>query len=325
MGVLKRGASEWNDWRREHPDLRPDLQGADLRGADLREAELGDADLTGALLGGADLRGADLRGAELRGARLEDARLQNAHLESADLSRVAAIRHLSLSGAWFDRTRLRREQLDEAVAEEPQGEYDEARQVYLGLKQNFDGLGDYDAASWAYVRERRMERAMHAPWRIRRYFRHVRDIERDIRRARRAPGGLHYLRLGRSRLRLWSFYGAHTVTWLADWLVDAVCMFGESVSRVLLTLVLVFSLFALGYGLTGGIVRECAVVGCEPIPTYQLGDVALFSLGAMTTMEPLGLNPANELVQTAARLEALLAIALTGLLGFVLGNRIRRS
>jgi Pentapeptide repeats (8 copies) len=290
LEVLKRGASEWNAWRRERPDLRPDLRGADLEGADL----------TGA-------------------------RLQNARLEAADLSRAVAIRHISLTGAWFDRTRLRREQLDEAVAEELEGEFDEARQVYLGLKQNFDGLGDYDAASWAYVRERRMERAMHAPWRVRRYFRRVRDIEWEIRRARHAPGGRHYLRRGRSLLRLWSVYGAHTATWLADWLIDAVCMFGESFSRVLLTLVLLFSLFALGYGLTGGVVRECAVVGCEPNPTYQLGDVALFSLGAMTTMEPAGLSPANGLVQVAARLEALLAIALTGLLGFVLGNRIRRS
>ena len=121
------------------------------------------------------------------------------------------------------------------------------------------------------------------------------------------------------------FFGGHTATWLADWLVDAVCRFGESGWRVAATLVLQFALFALGYGLTGSVVRECVSVGCDPVVTSHLGDWALFSLGAMTTMEPEGLQPANEVVQVAARREALLAIALTGLLGFALGSRIRRS
>jgi hypothetical protein len=110
-------------------------------------------------------------------------------------------------------------------------------------------------------------------------------------------------------------------------------MFGESISRVLLTLVLLFALFAVAYGVTGGIIRDCTPVGadttdlsaCRPGLTRDPGDLALFSLGAMTTMEPEGLKPANDVVQVAARLEALFAIALTGLLGFVLGNRIRRS
>src|SRR3954453_18459775 len=40
VALLKQGGNAWNAWRRQNPDLRPDLRGADLRGADLSEAKL---------------------------------------------------------------------------------------------------------------------------------------------------------------------------------------------------------------------------------------------------------------------------------------------
>ena len=67
---LRQGVDAWNAWRRENPDLEPDLRGGALRGRDLSEADLA----------GADLRDADLRGTTLRGARLVRARLDGANL-----------------------------------------------------------------------------------------------------------------------------------------------------------------------------------------------------------------------------------------------------
>jgi hypothetical protein len=53
--------------------------------------------------------------------------------------------------------------------------------------------------------------------------------------------------------------------------------------------------------------------------------IAIFSLYAMTTSGmPFGMEPRNAFVQLMAGVESLLAVALTGLLGFVAGNRIRR-
>ena len=78
VAVLRFDIDEWNQWRSEHPDLRPDLVGADLRDAnlmlaDLSRAILRNADLTMANLKGADLRGADLRTAEdLTGEQLDE-------------------------------------------------------------------------------------------------------------------------------------------------------------------------------------------------------------------------------------------------------------
>jgi uncharacterized protein YjbI with pentapeptide repeats len=59
--LLKRGVQEWDQWRIEHPRLRPDLSGADLRAADLSDADLHGVNLSGATLIGANLSQANLR------------------------------------------------------------------------------------------------------------------------------------------------------------------------------------------------------------------------------------------------------------------------
>jgi hypothetical protein len=102
VAILKQGVKAWNAWRRENPDIRPDLSNADLRGADLSganlaranlreaflfKANLGSADLVEAnLRDHADLSGADLARANLREAFLFKANLSGADLSGADLS-----------------------------------------------------------------------------------------------------------------------------------------------------------------------------------------------------------------------------------------------
>ena len=87
----------------------------------------------------------------------------------------------------------------------------------------------------------------------------------------------------------------------------------------------VFASFVLLYWATRAVVREVpgpnGIVDLEP--TRSLMDILIFSAGAFTTMDATGVRPLAPWVQLAATVEALLGI--TGLLGFVLGNRIRRS
>jgi uncharacterized protein YjbI with pentapeptide repeats len=104
VAILKKGVAAWNEWRRENPDIRPDLSEADLSEADLSEADLVGANLSGAKLAelvGADLSEADLSEADLVGANLSGAKLAGANFRGANLSGV------NLSGAdlseadWF--------------------------------------------------------------------------------------------------------------------------------------------------------------------------------------------------------------------------------
>jgi uncharacterized protein YjbI with pentapeptide repeats len=57
QSILRQVGKIWNDWREEHPEIKPDLSEADLVGANL----------AGGYFRGADLRGANLKATDLRG------------------------------------------------------------------------------------------------------------------------------------------------------------------------------------------------------------------------------------------------------------------
>jgi len=145
-------SAPWWDADLQRADLLyADLQGANLLYADLRGAMLEYANLQGASLVEANFEGADLRLANLQRADLLDAKFQGANLaesrrDGVDLS-TCDLTHISISGAWLDRTRLWRwEQLGGAIGEELEAEdrkleardrawrYGEAKRGYLALK-----------------------------------------------------------------------------------------------------------------------------------------------------------------------------------------------
>jgi uncharacterized protein YjbI with pentapeptide repeats len=131
--LLKQGVANWNAWRNENPDIRPDLSHADLSGTDLFRAELSlanlfQADLSGAnlveahlsraLLGSANLTGADLSHAifdvaDLFRADLSGANLTRALLAGADLT-FAHLTGAKLMGAHLDRVDLTKADLTRA-------------------------------------------------------------------------------------------------------------------------------------------------------------------------------------------------------------------
>jgi hypothetical protein len=81
------------------------------------------------------------------------------------------------------------------------------------------------------------------------------------------------------------------------------------------------------YGLTGTVLRvEKGPAGEVRSPTYDLADLALFSLTSMTAPgnPPDYLVPRNEWAYLLSGVQTVLSIFLTGLMGFVAGNRIRR-
>jgi uncharacterized protein YjbI with pentapeptide repeats len=121
LAILKQGVEQWNKWRRQHPDVEPDLSEANLGGADLHDADFSEtvlieADLNRANLSGANLRkaglpsanlgGANLQQASLEGAELTYANLTTANLRNADLY-AASLQLTMVSGTIFDGASLR--------------------------------------------------------------------------------------------------------------------------------------------------------------------------------------------------------------------------
>ena len=115
---LSQGAGAWNAWRKQEPNVRPDLINAKLKGANLSGMDLSgsllslanlweaglsgailvDCGLSGAVLVEADLSGANLQGANLAGARLLQANLSGANLKGANLA-GATLQGANVSGA----------------------------------------------------------------------------------------------------------------------------------------------------------------------------------------------------------------------------------
>ena len=107
----------------------------------------------------------------------------------------------------------------------------------------------------------------------------------------------------------------------SDQVVEWVCDYGESITRILRTMVLVYVAFTILYGVAG-----CVVDSDTKAIVRDPGDLAIFSLLAMTTPgnPPVGLAPRNVSVHILTGLQALAGVGLTGLLGFVTGNLVRR-
>ncbi len=233
----------------------------------------------------------------MRGTNLRGAVLQHAKLQGIDLT-TCTITHAHFSGAWLEKTVVELNQIGGAIGEELACDYEEARKGYLALENNFLALGDPDAASWAYRKKRRMQK----------------------KAARAAARTAHAAGDWRRALRGYSNY-------LRSQFVEWVCDYGESIGRVFLTMLVVYVFFIVMYGVTGSVVHVVTEpTGTERVITRKPLDLAIFSLLAMTTSgnPAVGLLPRNEIIHLLTGIQALIGIGLTGLLGFVIGNRIRR-
>lgn len=110
---------------------------------------------------------------------------------------------------------------------------------------------------------------------------------------------------------------------MADEFVEWVCDYGESIPRVLGAIVVLFLAFAVLYAVTGAVthVDAAGVTGpASPLDLLAWSFTAMVN-GAGPTRDSLR---GDELAETLATIEAFVAFGLIGLLGFVLGNRIRR-
>lgn len=281
--------------------------------------------LRGAKLEGTDLSGCKVGGVYFGGARLDKTRLQQEGIGQKLGEQVDAecnkdleleqepSRERNEKGFLYGDERLREELKRGGEADRRRRAlfFREAKEGYRNLKQNFANLGEDEASSWAYLKERRMEKRE----------------------------AFHSGKLGK---------------WTKDWAVELICDYGEGPARAFFWILIVLVAFAIIYG-TAGVVENDTGAAREPVGTLasiadsgdsqtngtthnlfdctgsslkdcpkSLRTLFLFSLGSMTTMEPDGLRLQHAWTEFIPRVEALFAIALTGLLGFVLGNRIRR-
>ena len=140
--ILKRGVEVWNLWRKENPEIKPDLEASDLVEAELSGAHLQDVNLDRSILVGANLQGANLRNGQLILADLRYAKLQRSNLRGADLV------YAKIDSAKFEACHVgsRRQA---AKVDHRLGDW---KRVHVGDEADFDPDHDpYDASYWLIV------------------------------------------------------------------------------------------------------------------------------------------------------------------------------
>jgi len=195
----------------------------------------------------------------------------------------------------------------------------------LALKNNFAEIGRYEDESWAYRKERRMEKATKAPWRCRGYHSREEPFPRPVRElfSRLWPNLRKYGLLPRWSPLVWWFWIKYMLKWLTDWFVELLCDYGESIGRVVAWMFASFLGFATYYWRIGG-VWLVESNGAAKVAT-SFWHYLIYSAGAFTTTEFARFQAADDRVRMVTAIQAIVGIFLAGLLGFVAGNRIRRS
>lgn len=303
------GAVVWNAYLQGAQLVAAQLQGAELIGAQLQGAKLMYAQLQGAQLCSAQLKeanlwraqlqGANLWGAQLQGAFLWEAQLQGANLWGVEFQRVDMYGVVSLDaahwyGAFLDHTRMRRESLGKAIGDELEAhrrkrprEYHEAKEGYLLLKNNFNQIGRYEDASWAYVKEQQMEKmAFHWEWRS------------------------HGWQVWRAWGSLWR--------WLRNWFYELSTGYGERPWNAVLCGLGAVLAFAVGFWATGVAGGRGPAAFFDSL-VYSIATFATFNLARP------GLNPEGRGVEIFSSLEAILGIGVLALVVFTVGNRMSRG
>jgi len=323
---------EFWQWKGVRWKQGPNLAGLDLSGrdstdmdvdviilayADLEKSCFDRASLVGAWLKRANFRRTRFEGANLTNARFFEADLTEAEFWTANLSNVSfrgailertRLLEANLDGAYFHRARLNNtemfaSQLGDSIGEERDCKYFAAGEAYTRLKANFQSIGRYADAGWAYRKERRMRKK----WTCVAANKTLKD--RKLFKA----------------LRLWG-------QWISNWFVEILCDYGESVWRVVGWMTAVLFVFGpLLVFLCGGIeFPNLTEISGAKLPLWKSWLYAylhylLYMIDTFTTADFSKAEPRNDTVRVASGLMSLLAIFLTGLLGFVAGNRIRNT
>lgn len=265
--------------------------------------------------------------------RLYRTNLQESHLEQVDLKEARTLFGVKLYRARLEGTELDYRLFGGKIGEELEREFVQAAQAYSAIKANLEAAGQYNQAARAYVKERQMRKNASAPWNARRLY-GASEIGDEYEYSQ------EHNMLVRTKLgakwwnpRTWWFYLRHSTRWVADWIVELLCSYGESVWRVLFWMVA--TLLVIGpvlISLLGGLEwndDSRQIYWGLPTPlqrwAYAYFQYVLYMIDTFTTAEFAQLEPVNDPVRLVSGLLAMLGVFLAGLLGFVAGNRIRYS
>jgi len=181
--------------------------------------------------------------------------------------------------------------------------HDEAMKIYRNLTGLWTSQGFFQDASWAYVKSKRNEKLTYSP--------------RFSSRVYKTISG----ETSASKKILSSFLVAlrYFPKFVLYWIIDLICGFGESLGRLIASILVLLLGSAFVYWSLGSLKSLDG--------TVYIGflDYLIFSIGNLTATDFGRFIASSKLTEVLIAIQALLGISMVGLLGFILGNKIRNS
>lgn len=299
--------------------VRLSARGATFDNCAFTGCEVVGAAFQGATFASCDLRYSSWSGTSLKDVEIDDCDLYRAGLGSdVDLSR-ATIQRSSLNLLNIEGAHLERESLVTPLLQEDESEYErflnriersdamsretvtralthrhaEAGRIWRNLSSHWVGRGRHRDASWAYLAAKRNETQAAAPW-----------------RTWRSDADLAVMP------RLWNALRASPL-WLGGVAASLTCGYGERPLRVAVSWLVTVVALALSMQIVEGF-----QLNEQPVEEYD--DALLLSARVMTASAPDGVA-ITATAQWFVVAATAIGVTLLGLMGFVLGNRIRSA
>ena len=185
----------------------------------------------------------------------EYAYLENIYLD-IDLGKRILI---DFNYALLRNTKIERDQIENHILQEEREKFSEAQEIYLLLKNNFHSIGKYEDESWAFKKEKDMERLSYS------FNSFTKNMESKEKKSKRK------ISIGK-RSKFVSFFNwlktKNFRKWLSSCFLNIIYGYGERPRNVILSAVFIIILFSIFFSFLG--INSPEIIEMKSYPVQEI-------------------------------------------------------
>ncbi len=171
-------------------------------------------------------------------------------------------------------TKMERDQIENHILQEKKKEFSQAKKIYLLLKNNFDSIGQYEDESWAFTKERDMERMSKSFYLLLNKYKNNSLFKKILKQS-----NLLKRIIIKSKIFSKWLFSKKAITWFNLSFSDFIYRYGENPWRVIRFASIVIFLFAIILNISGIVNSDRTNLIIEFIKESQGDEYTLKYLG----------------------------------------------
>jgi len=149
---------------------------------------------------------------------------------------------IDFKNASIRNTKIKKRQIDNHILQEKEKKFTEAKEIYLLLKNNFHSIGQYDDESWAFTKEKNMERKSYY---MKAFMKNV-ESEEEKNEEKVAK---------KNKSKVVSYFTwvkiKEFIKWLWSCFCNAIYGYGEKPQNVVISAIIIILLFSVFFSILG--------------------------------------------------------------------------